>query len=216
LFGPAIAAAARANWRVSEDSIWDKLAAVEKMIEVRYAGAVVGRSAIVRELDTQGMFLGTAEPMPVGTVVTLKMGDQAVQVKVAAVSESPELARAGMRVRFADPASANLFGIPGPAAEPAAPMMAAPVPSAPQAAPPEPSRAVGSGPVASQSSRQDPEPSAPRPVVVDASRESAAIGAAGVPDEAEAAPSVATAVPGNGPPAAGEGGNKKNRRNKRR
>jgi len=187
------------------------------MIEVRYAGAVVGRSAIVRELDTQGMFLGTTEPMPVGTVVTLKIGDQAVQAKVAAVAESQELARAGMRVRFADPASANLFGTPGQAPEPAAPVvMAAPVASAPQAAPPEPSRSNSAGPAANQAISQDTEQSAPRRIVVDAATESAAVGNSGVPDEAEAAPSVATVVPGNGPPAAGEGGNKKNRRNKRR
>ena len=29
---------------------------MDKMIEVRYAGVVVGRSAIVRELDTRGLF----------------------------------------------------------------------------------------------------------------------------------------------------------------
>src|SRR5205814_2115548 len=99
-----------------------ELRSVDKMIEVRYAGAVVGRSAIVRGLDTQGLFLGTTEPMPVGTVVTLKIGEHTVEAKVAGITESQELARAGMRVRFADPASAAWFGTPSAApAEPDAP-----------------------------------------------------------------------------------------------
>ena len=56
---------------------------------------MVGRSAIVRELDTRGLFLGITEPMPVGTPVILKIGEDSVPGKVAAVSESQELARAG-------------------------------------------------------------------------------------------------------------------------
>jgi hypothetical protein len=182
---------------------------VDKMIEVRYAGAVVGRSAIVRELDTNGMFLGTTEPMPVGTLITLKIGDQTVQAKVATVAESQELARAGMRVRFADPASAALFGAPAEATEPATPFqVAAPRPAAPQAVPQELSRPAGPELDGSQASSQV---SAPRRIVVDASTESAA-----VPAEAETAPSVATSVPATEPVAPGDGGNKKNRRNKRR
>ena len=94
---------------------WDRLVVVDNMIEVRYAGAVVGRSAIVRELDTRGLFLGVTEPMPVGTEVTLRVGEQDVTGKVAAVSESQEVAKAGMRVRLDDPASASLFGTPGQA-----------------------------------------------------------------------------------------------------
>ncbi len=96
------------------------------MIEVRYEGVVVGRSAIIRELDTRGLFLGITEPMPVGTSVTLRIGDRSgadeVPGKVELVSESQELARAGMRVRFADPRAAALFGTPVEAApEPPAP-----------------------------------------------------------------------------------------------
>ena len=176
------------------------------MIEVRYAGAVVGRSAIVRELDTQGLFLGITEPMPVGTMVTLKVGDRVVQAKVAAVAESQELARAGMRVRFADPAAAALFGTPAQAAEPAAPIevLPPPRPAVPPPVPPEASRSSSPEPDAAQAS-------APRRIVVDASTESAA-----VTEEAEAGSSVATAVPASEPAAAGEGGPKKNRRNKRR
>jgi len=181
------------------------------MIEVRYAGAVVGRSAIVRELDTQGLFLGVTEPMPVGTVVTLRIGDQAVQAKVAAVAESQELARAGMRVRFADPAAARLFGTPVEAAEPAVPFeVTPPRPPAPQAVPGE-----LSSPAAANSGQAASQASAPRRIVVDASTENAA-----VPDEAEAAPSAATPAttspPTNESPGPGDGGNRKNRRNRRR
>jgi len=182
------------------------------MIEVRYAGAVVGRSAIVRELDTRGLFLGTTEPMPVGTLVTLKVGEHAVEGKVASVAESQELARAGMRVRFADPASATLFGTPGAAPEPEAPPELAPVKASgpvqvvSQAVPQELSGAVpASGQVIT---------SAPRRIVVDASTESAAV-AVPVAEDVDAsgqAPSAAVPVE---PAAAGEGG-KKNRRNKRR
>jgi hypothetical protein len=175
------------------------------MIEIRYAGAVVGRSAIVRDLDTQGMFLGTTEPMPVGTIVTLKMGEQTVEAKVAAVTEAQELARAGMRVRFGDPASAALFGTPASApAEPEAPLETAPArlssaAAVPQAVPPEPSRQATAAPSAEAGSPGR---------IVGASTESAAVAAAA--EEAAAVPA--------GPPtesAGGEGG-RKNRRNKRR
>lgn len=183
------------------------------MIEVRYAGAVVGRSAIVRELDTRGLFLGTTEPMPVGTLVTLKVGEHAVEGKVASVAESQELARAGMRVRFADPASATLFGTPGAAPEPEAPPELAPVKASgpvqvvSQAVPQELSGAVpASGQVIT---------SAPRRIVVDASTESAAVAAPVAADEVEASGQVPAAGAPAEPPGPGEGG-KKNRRNKRR
>src|SRR4051812_11872456 len=99
------------------------------MIEVRYAGAVVSRSAVVRDLDARGLFIGLAEPLPVGTEVTLALGGDAVAAKVASVSESQELTRAGMRVVFADSSSAELFRAVAdatPAAEaPAAPVSGA-------------------------------------------------------------------------------------------
>ena len=79
------------------------------MIEVRYAGAVVSRSAVVRELDGRGLFIGVAEPMPVGTEITLALGEDTVAAKVASVFESQELTRSGVRVLFADSGAAALF-----------------------------------------------------------------------------------------------------------
>lgn len=173
------------------------------MIEVRYAGAVIGRSAIVRALDTRGLFLGITEPMPVGTMVGLKVGDRTVPGRVAAVSEAQELARAGMRVTFSDPATAALFGTPVEAppevdAAPAAEAVALPQPAPPEAtappAPDEPPRGQVTG---------------PRRIVVDASTEHLAAETSRspevVPDEGEP----------SGPAHAGDGG-RKNRRNKRR
>jgi len=82
---------------------------VDKIIEVRYAGAVVSRSAVVRDLDARGLFIGLTEPLPVGTEVTLALGGDAVPAKVASVFESQELTRAGMRVVFGDSSSSELF-----------------------------------------------------------------------------------------------------------
>jgi len=82
---------------------------VDKIIEVRYAGAVVSQSAVVRDLDAHGLFVGLTEPLPVGTEVTLAVGEDAVAAKVAAVFESQELTRSGMRVAFADPSAMALF-----------------------------------------------------------------------------------------------------------
>lgn len=131
------------------------------MIEVRYAGVVVGRSAIVRELDTRGLFLGITEPMPVGTPVVLRIGDRPgadeVPGTVEVVSEATELANAGMRVRFTDPKAAALFGTPAQAPpEPApAPPHTAPPPHtlAQPGTPAQPGhRPVASPPVAPASS----------------------------------------------------------------
>ena len=174
------------------------------MIEVRYAGAVVGRTTVVRELDTRGLFLGITEPLPVGTPVTLKIGDDSVEGKVASVAESQELARAGMRVRFLDPSAAALFGTPGEAAPEAEPPPAAKAPVAPveEAAPSSASAPVASG---------------PRRIVVDASTEQA------VPEPSTTADASTGADAGDatGGVAASDlhgkpGDQKKNRKNKRR
>ena len=152
---------------------------MDKMIEVRYAGVVVGRSAIVRELDTRGLFLGITEPMPVGTPVVLRIAERGgadIQGKVEFVSESQELVHAGMRVRFVDPASAALFGTPvqaPPEPEPVAPPAAAsPAASASPAVAPDSeaaddegdlSGAVGGGTAGSASVGTDGRIPAPDP-----------------------------------------------------
>lgn len=177
------------------------------MIEVRYAGAVVGRTAIVRELDTRGLFLGITEPLPVGTAVTLKIGDESVAGKVSAVAESQELARAGMRVRFADPASAALFGTPGEAAPEAEPPPSAKAPVAPEM--------EGASADAAPVSLASPTATGPRRIVVDASSDHPA-------PEPSSAADLSTGVDagdgtgGDGKPGDGKPGDKKNRRNKRR
>lgn len=185
------------------------------MIEVRYAGVVVGRSAIVRQLDTRGLFLGITEPLPVGTPVVLHITDRGpdgeVAGKVDAVSESQELAHSGMRVRFADPASAALFGTPVEAApEPEAPpSLARPVETAPVAAAAVPDAVV------------PPQPSGHRRIVVDASSEAAApeVDAAEGDEGADHSGAAGTEtgrIPAPDPSAFSGGGGKRGRRQRRR
>lgn len=203
------------------------------MIEVRYAGVVVGRSAIIRELDTRGLFLAVTEPLPVGTPVVLRIGDRPdadeVPGKVEAVSESPELANAGMRVRFADPAAATLFGTPGQAApEPVPVVRSGPVAAAPSG----PIAAVASAPVAAvPSAPVRPVPSAPVPAapsapmsvpaaVVPAQPVVAAVPEPTSGDEGDLSGGLggdSGRIPAPNPGAfGGHGGGKKNRRNRRR
>ena len=216
------------------------------MIEVRYAGVVVGRSSIIRELDTRGLFLGMTEPLPLGTVVELKVDELTVPGRVELVSESQELARAGMRVRFSRPDSARLFGTPVEAPPEVAPPVWF---SAPVSASERPSTGTnaGSAPQASASSMQN----GPRRIVVDASSEKAPQGspsAEGVRSPRDASDAGRTApagdvqkatvgdtegaadnpvadapsgrVPASDPSALGAGvsagGGRKNRRNRRR
>jgi|GEM_PF-1614603 len=206
------------------------------MIEVRYAGVVVGRSAIIRELDARGLFLGMNEPLPVGTPVWLKIGDragaEAVAGKVEVVSESHELALAGMRVRFADPHAASLFGTPAePAPEPAptAASMAA-VDDGPTSA------AGGDAATASTAGPGPPQPPPPAAVPLPASSvatepaslagqvamasDSPTAGRGPIDSDLEPPPSEPDQtgrIPAPNPDAfAGPGGGKKGRRNRRR
>jgi len=85
------------------------------VIEVRYAGVVVGRSTKVRDWDTAGAFIGFAEPLPSGTSLVLR-GDGVDQAaRVVEVFESADPAVAGMQVKFVGPAEAAR-----PASKPAA------------------------------------------------------------------------------------------------
>jgi hypothetical protein len=137
-------------------------------IEVRYAGVVVGRTAQVREVGGQGgrMFVGIPEPLPVGTLVTLKIGETVREARVDEVVESAEPSSAGMGVTFdvAAKLGPQTSGLRpqearGPRSE--APPLAAP--QKPAAAPaPEPVAPVAAVPVVVAA----PEPSAPAPVPV--------------------------------------------------
>jgi hypothetical protein len=211
---------------------------VEKMIEVRYAGVVVGRSSIIRELDAEGLFLGVAEPMPVGTPVVLAVDDRAVQGRVELVSESQEQARSGMRVRFLEPDVARLFGTPGehrPGAtfaevnggtSPAHDASTAPsaatsiTPSEGPSAMAMATPAQATGPGATPASAAAPGTGA----LTDAAVASAAAGEVAEPDDSEQAtepvstesgPVLTTEPSGLGQGSAG-GGPRKNRRNRRR
>lgn len=186
------------------------------MIEIRYEGALIGRSAIVRELDTRGLFLGITEPMPVGTSITLKIGDEVVSGRVAAVSEAQELARAGMRVTFAEPAAAAFFGTPV-AAAPQAESVSAPAPVA-ETNPPAPAGAsAAAAPEPATSSAAVAEASAGhRRIVVDASTERPVEGAVEAADNVEVSGPVTEDERIPAPDPSAFGGGKKNRRNKRR
>ena len=213
------------------------------MIEVRYAGAVVSRSAVVRDLDARGLFIGLAEPLPVGTEVTLALDGDDVPAKVASVSESQELTRAGMRVVFTGPSSAELFRALADAT-PAAPMSgsgsarvmtSASASGSGSARVAAPASSSGSGatrvaaPAAPVSSPPvvDSKPAAPVPVPVAASAPVAAASTAdGSDDGVDVSGPIASgegggaAAPG-GPPSGGGaggggGGGRRNRRNRRR
>lgn len=201
------------------------------MIEVRYAGVVIGRTAVIRELDTRGLFLGITEPMPVGTPLSLRIGDQAVDKavhgKVEVVSESQELAQAGMRVRFNDPRSALLFGTPTEAPPEPEPQ---PVQVEQGTAPAALSEAVSASVAATARDEGTsdaavvPAPQGHRRIVVDASAEKVETG--GVPETAAGDDrdlSSGNAGDGERIPAPdplafgpGGGGGRKGRRNKRR
>jgi len=102
------------------------------VIEVRYAGAVVAKSAMVRDLDAGGFFLSINEPMPVGTVLDLIVDRAAKFGRVEQVIESPESTLAGMRIRFVDAPAAR----PPPVVRPAVIVPAAVAAAAPTATEP--------------------------------------------------------------------------------
>jgi hypothetical protein len=200
---------------------------VDKMIEIRYAGAVVGRSSIIRELDTRGLFLGMTEPLPLGTAVDLKIDEQIVPGRVEQVSESQELARAGMRIRFSRPESAQLFGTPVEAPPEAAP----PLWFSTQPAAHESRTLNGEAAGVTLPMPASSATSGPRRIVVDASTEKGLAGSAGDPEgsppdangaggpglEAGIDEPTDTRIPAPDPAAlGGVGGGRKNRRNRRR
>ena len=172
---------------------------METATEVRYAGVVVGRAAPLRDRDGAGTFVLCAEPLPVGTPVSLKIEDAEHAARVSEVVESADANLAGMRVRFVRA---------GEAARPDEPPAKAP---APKAAP------VAAAPVAPAAAA--PVEAAPASVGV------ASVGAGSGPGSVEAVPveaapaadpSTGTAVPspieGDGSAAAGSGKRRRKRK----
>ena len=177
---------------------------METATEVRYAGVVVGRAAPLRDTDGAGVFVLCAEPMPVGTPVSLKIEEAERAARVTEVVESADANLAGMRVRFVSEAEVALpsgGAAKPPAAKATAPVEAAPVAPAPVASAPVASAPVEAAPVAS--APVEAPPAAPPPVVT-ASVEAVPVEAAPAAD-----PSTGTAVPspveGDGSAAAGSG-----------
>ena len=174
---------------------------METATEVRYAGVVVGRAAPLRDTDGAGVFVLCAEPMPVGTPVSLKIEEAERAARVTEVVESADANLAGMRVRFVSEAEVALPS--GGAAKPPAAKATAPVEAAPVAPAPVASAPVASAPV-------EAPPAAPPPVVT-ASVEAVPVEAAPAAD-----PSTGTAVPspveGDGSAAAGSGKRRRKRK----
>jgi hypothetical protein len=76
---------------------------MEAPIEIRYAGVVVGRAQEVHASpgeDASSFFLPLREPMPVGSVVRLRSGDQETPARVLRAVEAPDPAGSGMQVRL--------------------------------------------------------------------------------------------------------------------
>jgi hypothetical protein len=107
---------------------------VDNAIEVRYAGVIVGRGVLARDLGEGGAFVGVAEPLPVGTNVTVKIGDAVREGRVDEVVETADPAVVGMRVSWG-----------GAARSVPAPRAAAPVAAPSSAEPSGPTGDVGSG-----------------------------------------------------------------------
>jgi hypothetical protein len=98
---------------------------VETSIELRYAGVLIGRATVAGEIDESSLFLPVPDPLPVGTKVSLKLGDRAVEGRVIGVSESSEPSKCGMKIRVGGAVgSVAVSAAAAPAAMPSAEMPA--------------------------------------------------------------------------------------------
>jgi hypothetical protein len=75
---------------------------MEAPLEIRYAGVVIGRAQEVRsaEGDPLSFFIPVRDPMPVGTVLHMRSGEQETPVRVVRALESTDAAACGMHVRI--------------------------------------------------------------------------------------------------------------------
>ena len=74
---------------------------MEAPLEIRYAGVVIGRAQEVRnaERDPLSFFIPVRDPMPVGTVLHVRSGEQETPVRVVHAVETTDAAACGMQVR---------------------------------------------------------------------------------------------------------------------
>jgi hypothetical protein len=74
---------------------------MEAPLEIRYAGVVIGRAQEVRSADGDDLsfFIPVRDPMPVGTVLRLRSGDQETPVRVVRAVEAADAAVCGMQVK---------------------------------------------------------------------------------------------------------------------
>ncbi len=129
---------------------------MEAPVEICYAGVVVGRAQEVRstEGETLAFFLALREPMPVGTVVSLRSGGQETPARVVRAVEAADAVGSGMQVRLiGDAEVAAPEWIPPPAKAKAV-----------TPAPPSEPSSVEPGPANTQESNAEGStPSAPEP-----------------------------------------------------
>jgi hypothetical protein len=141
---------------------------VDNSVEVRYAGVIVGRGALVKELGPEAAFVNVPEPMPVGTLLTLKLGDSVRQARVEEVVEAPDPTMVGMRVRWGG-AEARAAAAPAVSAAPEAPSAdSGPAATASPPSPPSPDSGptpIGdSGPVAAIAAGDEGSGAIPAPL----------------------------------------------------
>ncbi len=74
--------------------------AVPAPLHIRYAGVAVASAVAVKDIDADGLFVVTSDPMPVGTLVDLAGQDIQVRARVQRVVESTLSDVAGMRLRL--------------------------------------------------------------------------------------------------------------------
>jgi hypothetical protein len=184
---------------------------VDSSVEIRYAGIMVGRASAIRDSDAAGAFINLGEPMPVGTLLTLRLSDSIKEARVEDVIESVDPTVAGMRVRFLSSKPLERSGphrVSTPPPLPPSVVAAQPVVDvatletvSPEPASPEP---------------VSPEPASPEPVAAEADASEAAAPDS-VPEES-GTPAASPSEGGAGSPAVptGGGGGGGRRRRKRR
>lgn len=207
-------------------------------VEIRYAGVVVASAQDVRELSDGALFLSVRDPLPVGTLVSLRSGADDSLFRVCHVIESSDQTASGMQIQPARPDEdamwipsevpkakpVRVVPMPAPAAPKpevvvapgagAAPVVVeAPVSPEPQASSPEP---VAAEPIAAEPIAAEPFAPEPAASVVETPPEAAVSEAAGAQETETAAVSESEAAADELPPARPTQGGGSRRRTKRR